>query len=243
MRSVGLIPARMESTRFPGKPLVDLCGKPMIYHVWKQAKKSSALDDVFVATDSLEIKNAVESFGGKVLMTSSEHQSGTDRLAEASQKTDAEIIVNVQGDEPLINPDMITDAVNYMKKNKDVYFLTLARKINESDYNNPNVAKVVLDKNGDALYFSRSSIPFLRKKESDVYKNIGFYIYRKSFLLEFSKLKQSPLEKTECLEQLRALENCYKLRVLKTKHDSIGVDTPADLEKVRLLMKNENKKL
>ena len=227
-----VIPARYGSTRFEGKPLAEINGKPMIYHVYQRAKKVKCVDDVIVATDDERIKKAVEAFNGKAVMTSKEHKSGTDRVAEVAERIDADIIVNVQGDEPLISPEAIEQAVMPLVENKKIRMSTLMTKITkEAEYNDHNIVKVVTDKEGFALYFSRSLIPYPRGKQRlNAYKHIGIYVYRKDFLIRFAAMSQTPLEQTESLEQLRVLENGFKIKVVETDYDSISVDTPRDLE-------------
>ncbi len=245
-----IIPARFASTRFPGKPLALLKNKPIIQHVYEKAKSSKLIDDVFVATDDKRILNCVESFGGKAIMTLKSHPSGTDRIAEAvnllikygyNLKKES-IIINLQGDEPLIKTEMIDQLINLMREfsSSNKFIGTLVKKINdERDFQNPNIVKVVFDKNGYALYFSRSPIPFDREKyfnglnfDSYMYKHIGIYGYTVEILENFVKLPQSRLEKIEALEQLRALENGIKIKIIITEYDSFGIDTPEDLEVV-----------
>lgn len=238
MKTIGIIPVRFASIRFPGKPLADIYGKPMIQWVYEQAQKSKTLEQVIVATDDERIYEAVCGFGGCVLMTSNDHACGTSRVAEVAEGLSAEIIINIQGDEPLIEPDMIDQVVREMQADPDVYMATLKKRItNKNDVNNPHVVKVVTDKAGFALYFSRAGIP--QKAEGRVnlpdpcwYKHIGLYGYRREFLLQIDKLPYSSLEIIESLEQLRILENGYKIKVIETEYDTIGVDTPEDLIKV-----------
>ncbi len=245
MVNICLIPARYGSTRFPGKPLAILKDKPIIQHVYERAKSSKLIKDVFVATDDIRIVKVVESFGGKAIMTSEKHPSGTDRVAEAVAYLHQEgynlnensIIVNLQGDEPLINPNMIDKLIEIMEGETNSIG-TLAKRIEkEEDFYNPNIVKVVFDKKGYALYFSRSPIPFDRDKFlkgssiiNFMYKHIGIYGYSVKILYEFVKLPQSILEKIESLEQLRALENGIRIKVGITEYDSFGIDTPEDLE-------------
>lgn len=234
MKITGIIPARYDSTRFPGKPLADINGKPMIQHVWESAKKSRFLNRVIVAADDKRIFDTVISFGGEAVMTSKRHKSGTDRIAEAVKNIKCDIAVNIQGDEPFISYKNIDKAVEQLINDKTLNAATLAVKIkDESEIKDPNNVKVVIDKNGNALYFSRSRIPFNRDKGNiNYFKHIGLYVYRKSFLMKLVKMKQTLLEKAESLEQLRILENGEKIRVVITKIDSISVDTPADLYKI-----------
>jgi len=238
-RVVGIIPARYASTRLPGKPLMDICGKPMVQHVYERTSKAAVLDKVVVATDDGRIKEAVLDFGGEVVMTSKDHQTGTDRLAEAAKDIEADVIVNVQGDEPLIAPEMIEEAVRPLLNNEEVVMGTLKKRIKDlTELKNPNLVKVVTDQNDYALYFSRAAIPFLRedKEGIDFYKHIGLYAYQKEFLLDFAQMESTTLEQMESLEQLRALENGYRIKVVETKYSSIGVDTEEDLVKVREMM-------
>jgi 3-deoxy-manno-octulosonate cytidylyltransferase (CMP-KDO synthetase) len=246
MRVTAVIPARYASTRFPGKPLVDILGKPMIQWVYERTIESSRVDRVVVATDDERICQAVKAFGGEVQMTSSDHPTGTDRLAEVAQRLDTDIVVNVQGDEPLIDPRMIDLAVAPLVRDASIPMGTLMTPIRSmEDFLNPNVVKVVVDAQGFALYFSRAPIPHPRDhgqslsecfNEFKVYKHIGLYVYRKSFLLDYPKMPATPLENTEKLEQLRALESGYRIRVVETDLVCQGVDTPADLELVRSLL-------
>jgi 3-deoxy-manno-octulosonate cytidylyltransferase (CMP-KDO synthetase) len=230
---LGVIPARFASTRFPGKPLAALAGKPLIQHVWERASQSKYLSRLVVATDDERIASAARSFGAQVAMTRSDHASGTDRAAEVADSTDASIIVNIQGDEPLIDPDAIDAALLTLLDDPNCQMASLKRRItDEREIQNPNVVKVVTAANGDALYFSRSAIPFQRGHDAGYFKHIGLYVYRRDLLLSYSSLPVGPLEKAECLEQLRALENGIPIRVAETSYDTIGVDTPEDLAAV-----------
>jgi 3-deoxy-manno-octulosonate cytidylyltransferase (CMP-KDO synthetase) len=235
---VAIIPARYGSTRFEGKPLAEINGKPMVYYVYQRSKETKCIDDVIVATDDLRIKDAVEKFDGKVMMTFKGHKSGTDRIAEVAKKIDANIIVNVQGDEPLINPEAIEQVVIPLIKDKNIRMCTLMTQITkDAEYDDPNIVKVVTDKEGFALYFSRSLIPYPREKEHlKVYKHIGIYVYKKDFLLEFADMQQTYLEQIEYLEQLRVLESGFKIKVIETSYDSISVDTPKDLDVVKKII-------
>ena len=240
MTVTGIIPARYSSTRLPGKPLVLIHGKPMIQRVYEQSKKSKLLNRVIVATDDQRIFDFVSSFGGEVMMTSDKHISGTDRLAEAVKMINCDIVVNVQGDEPFIDPNNIDIAIEPLLKDRMLNVSTLAFKItNPLDLENENKVKVVLDKNNFALYFSRNYIPFDMEhnparvwtlKDRKFYKHIGLYVYRKSFLIRFSKMKKSYLEEVEKLEQLRILENGERIKVVITKKDSVSIDTAEDIE-------------
>lgn len=236
MSVFAIIPARYASTRFPGKPLVDICGKPMIQHVYERTMQAGSVSQVVVATDDERIRDVVIGFGGEVAMTRSDHPSGTDRLAEVAATIDADLVVNVQGDEPLIDPVMIDQAVKPLLAKPSIVMGTLKCRIdNEDDYSNPNVVKVVVDKDDFALYFSRSPIPCLRDAlmaEVDLFKHVGLYVYRREFLLKYPALPETPLELSEKLEQLRALEHGYRIYVAETDRQSIGVDVPEDLQKV-----------
>jgi 3-deoxy-manno-octulosonate cytidylyltransferase (CMP-KDO synthetase) len=239
MKFIGIIPARFQSSRFPGKPLVLIQGKPMIQ--WVVERSSLALDDVWVATDHEGIANTVRDFGSNVLMTSASHSSGTDRCAEAArildEKIDFDVVINIQGDEPFIMPEQILELRNVFSP--DVQIATLVRKISETaELNNPNKPKVVLDAQGKALYFSRSVIPFCRGKEPGewlhtvtFWSHIGIYGYRKDILQEITSLPYGKLESAESLEQLRWLENGYRIQCGITEFSSFGIDTPEDFEK------------
>lgn len=230
---LGVIPARYASTRFPGKPLAILAGKPLIQHVWERASQSKYLSRLVVATDDARIESAALAFGAQVAMTRCDHLSGTDRAAEVAESTDANIIVNIQGDEPLIDPDAIDAAILTLLDDAQCQMASLKRRItDDSEIQNPNVVKVVTGGNGDALYFSRSPIPFQRGPSAGYFKHIGLYIYRRKLLLAYSTLPVGPLEQAEKLEQLRALENGIAIRVAETGYDTIGVDTPEDLAAV-----------
>lgn len=230
---LGVIPARYASVRFPGKSLAVIAGKPMIQHVWERATQSRYLSQVIIATDDDRIASAARNFGAPVRMTRSDHASGTDRVAEVAAASDASIVVNIQGDEPLIDPGAIDTAILALLDEPGCEMATLKRKIsNPAEIRNPNVVKVVTGRNGDALYFSRHPIPFERGAGAEWWKHIGLYVYRRSLLLEYSALPVGPLEQAERLEQLRALENGIPIRVAETEYDTIGVDTPEDLDAV-----------
>ena len=243
MRTLCVIPARYASTRLPGKPLADICGRPMISRVYDRVKKAERLDDVVVATDDERIVEAVEKHGGKAIMTRKDHPTGTDRLAEvATRYADAELIINVQGDEPLIAPSVIDGLVGAFDDDKELSMATVMTEITDEDEaKNPNNVKVVTDKNGYALYFSRSLLPYPRSAgKAKVHKHIGIYAYRRDFLLKYAKLAPTPLEEAESLEQLRALENGYKIKVIETKEKFVGVDTAEDLAKVNEIYSKMN---
>lgn len=233
---IGVIPARYQSTRFPGKVLAEISGKPMIQRVYEQTIKSKLIDSVLVAVDDQRIYNCVKGFGGKVVMTASHHQSGTDRIAEAVEKTDADIVVNIQGDQPIIDPLMIDEAVQPLLDDPTLEMSTLKIKIPKEDYHDPGIVKVVTDEHGFALYFSRSLIPYpANDLPFEVYEHVGLYVYQKDFLLKISRTPQSYLEKIEKLEQLRVLENGYKIFVVETNSKRVAgmsVDTPEDLAKL-----------
>jgi 3-deoxy-manno-octulosonate cytidylyltransferase (CMP-KDO synthetase) len=231
---LGVIPARYASVRFPGKALAKIAGKPMLQHVWERAAQSRYLTKVLIATDNERILRAAREFGAPVVMTRSDHPSGTDRVAEVAASHPGDVVVNIQGDEPLIDPAAIDAAVLAVVGENEVAMGTLMRRIEDpADIVNPNVVKVVTDLTGNAVYFSRSTIPYVRgASDFPCYKHIGLYVYRRDLLLRYSDLPIGPLERAERLEQLRAIENGYKIRVVETDYDSIGVDTPDDLERV-----------
>lgn len=237
-----VIPARYASTRLPGKPLLDIAGKPMVEHTYRSAQMAQYVDEVVVATDDERIFSAVEKFGGKAMMTLPTHASGTDRLAEVAQKyNDVDVLINVQGDEPLIDPAIIDRLVQVMLAEPMLEMATVKTLMDETEYNNPAAVKVVTDKEGYALYFSRSLIPYPRNEDNfAAYKHIGLYAYRKDFLLKFSSLPQGILEQIEGLEQLRALENGSKIKVLAVDSVAIGVDTEEDLQEVRKILEKTN---
>ena len=231
-----IIPARYGSTRFRGKPLADLWGKPIIQHVWERAGRARLVDRVIVATDDERIAHAARAFGAEVAMTRPDHPSGTDRVAEVARSLTSEVIVNVQGDEPLIDPAHIDAAAEPLLADPTIPMGTLCCPIDEiADLANPNVVKVVLDRQGFALYFSRLPIPFVRDEHAKAtrYRHLGLYVYRRQFLLALAGLAPTPLEQAERLEQLRVLEHGHRLRVAIVDRASPGVDTPADLERLR----------
>ena len=239
MKIVAVIPARYQSKRFHGKPLALIAGKPMIQHVVQQTKACSEVDEIYVATDDQRIYDCVQGFGGTAIMTSKNHQSGTDRIAEAVETihcADRDIVVNIQGDQPIFQPSMLTDLVGALTKNPTIPMSTLMHKIiDDQELRDTNKVKVVVDNDGCALYFSRSPIPFYRDeptKKAIHYKHLGLYAYRKEFLLAFTQLSYGLLEHAEKLEQLRALEHGFKIKVVETIFDSIEVDTPEDIKRV-----------
>ncbi|MBQ4495448.1 MAG: 3-deoxy-manno-octulosonate cytidylyltransferase [Selenomonadaceae bacterium] len=242
MKSICVIPARYSSTRLPGKPLADICGKPMICRVWERASRAKSVAEVIVATDDERILKAVEENHGRAMMTRADHKTGTDRLAEVAEKfPNVEVVVNVQGDEPLIEPSLIDELVAAFVADKDLQMATVATELTDAaEMNNPNNVKVVLGKNNDALYFSRSLIPYPRNAgKSPVFKHIGIYAYRRQFLIDYAKMTPTPLEQAESLEQLRALENGFKIRVIKSSCQFIGVDTEEDLKLVNEIYREE----
>ena len=227
--AVAIIPARFNSTRFPGKPIVEIAGKPLIEHVYRRVARACLVNRIVVATDDRRIAEAVERFGGTALMTRKDHPSGTDRLAEAAQGLAPDtLVVNVQGDEPMIEPGDIDRAITAARLG-DAEIVTLKTKISNSQEDDPNRVKVVTDRNGIALYFSRSRIP----SRGTCFLHIGLYVYRVDFLQKLTKLERTPLEIAESLEQLRALEHGYRIRVVEVENESWGIDTPEDLQKFR----------
>lgn len=235
---VAVIPARYQSSRFPGKPLAMIAGKPMIQRVYEQVRQAIGIDEVIVATDDERIYNTVRQFNGKVVMTG-ECSCGTERVYEVIKDNICKIVINVQGDEPLIKPKMIEELVSVFTDN-DVVMATLCKEIvDENEANNPNIVKVVRDKNNDALYFSRYLIPFNREGRNNIkyYKHIGIYGYTKDFLKKYVQTEMSLLETAECLEQLRVLENGYKIKVKETIYDSIGVDQQEDIIKIEKILR------
>jgi 3-deoxy-manno-octulosonate cytidylyltransferase (CMP-KDO synthetase) len=239
-RVIGIIPARYASSRFPGKALANLAGKPVVQHVVERAARARLLDEVLVATDDRRILDAVRSFGGKACMTSPDHPSGTDRIAEVVRELSCDLVVNIQGDEPLIDPAVIDRAVEPLARDAAIAMGTMARPMGVEEAGDPSKVKVVLDQQGFALYFSRAPIPYLRDGAAGAGQpyllHIGLYVYRRDTLLRLAGLAPTPLEQRERLEQLRALEHGIRIRVVLTEHDSFGVDTPADLERVKQIL-------
>lgn len=234
MRIIVVIPARYQSSRFPGKPLADICGKPMIQWVYEGVMSNKSVAEVYVATDDQRIFDCVESFGGKSIMTG-ECSCGTDRVYQACKEIDCDIVLNIQGDEPLASSELIDDIISCFDT-EDVVMATLKKRIvDDEDINNANVVKVITDCNSDAIYFSRYPIPYNRDGRQKVryYKHIGVYGYRKEFLQRYVNMTKSDLECVESLEQLRVIENGYKIRVGETNYQSIGVDEPKDIIKVK----------
>jgi 3-deoxy-manno-octulosonate cytidylyltransferase (CMP-KDO synthetase) len=238
MKRVAFIPARYRSTRFEGKPLALITGQPMIQHVYERARSCQALDEVYVATDDTRIFDCVVGFGGKAIRTDERHRSGTDRIAEAADKVslaDYDIVVNIQSDQPIFQPTIITELIAPLIEDPALPMSTLMYRIkDERELHNTNHIKVVVDNNGNALYFSRLTIPYYRDRDSRAfhYKHLGIYAYRKHFLMTFTKLRYGLLEDAEKLEQLRVLEHGYRIRVIETAFDSTEVDTPEDIKVV-----------
>ena len=239
---VCIIPSRYESSRFPGKPLADLCGKPLIQHVYERVARAKAVPYVAVATDDERILNAVKNFGGNAVMTAKTHRSGTDRISEAVKtlhlSADA-IVVNIQGDQPIFEPVQVDEVIEPLLTDQSIQMSTLIYKIIlDAEITHPHAVKVVLDHQNFALYFSRATIPYVRDKnlKADYYKHHGIYAYRRDFLDTFTKLPEGKLEKLEALEQLRALEYGYKIKCVITPHDSVEVDNEQELERVRRIL-------
>ena len=245
IKVIGVIPARYESTRLSHKLLRNLKGKPLIQWSWEAAKEAHQLDELIIACDSLELKKCAEDFGAQVVLTSADQPSGTDRIAEAVSDLDVRIVVNIQADEPLIHPSIIDSLAQEMLANTDISMVTAKKKIDQDqEVNNPNTVKVICDKDGWAIYFSRFAIPYYcgQGAAKNYYKHLGIYAYTKDFLYTFKNLEPSNLEKAEKLEQLRVLESGYKIKVIETQFNSWGVDTEEDLQQVeRILAENENK--
>ena len=238
-RVIAVIPARLAATRLPNKPLADICGKPMIQHVWERAMAASCVDGVLIATPDPEILSAVEAFGGIARLTSDKHRSGTDRLAEIALSQSEEIFVNIQGDEPLIEPASIDLAIHPLLEFADLQMTSLMCPCPTEELESPATVKVVCDQQRNALYFSRSRIPFPRNAEgaAGVLQHIGLYAYRREFLLKFAAMPPGALELTESLEQLRALENGVRIRMAMIDRAPLSVDTPEDLDRVRAILK------
>ena len=237
MKFICIIPSRYASTRLPGKPLADIDGEPMIQRVYEQAVKAKKVDTVVVAVDNPKVYDTVVTFGGHAVMTREDHVNGTDRLAEAvGHFPDVDVVVNVQGDEPLISPDVIDALCQAFEEDHTLSMATVATPMKEEEYNDPSAVKVIMNQKDEAMYFSRSLIPYPRNPFTATihpYKHIGIYAYKRDFLLQYASMAQTPAEKVESLEQLRVLENGYKIKVIKTNHQFIGIDTPEDLQHIR----------
>jgi len=236
MRTIGVIPARYASTRFPAKVLADIAGKPLIQHVWEKAIQCQELDDIIIACDHELVFKRAHGFKAQVMMTDPHHPSGSDRIAQAVKDLKVDIIINIQGDEPFIEPQTIDALAVLLKNDPSTMMGTVIKEItDESDFLNPNVVKCVIDNKGYALYFSRSPIPYHRNKKATFgnlnYKHLGLYAYRKEFLMQYKDWPKGILESIEELEQLRVLERGIKIKTTKTNYESIAIDTPEDLEK------------
>lgn len=241
MKAVGVLPARWASTRLPGKVLVDICGKPLVQHVWERVRRCKRLSEVIVACDEPNVLERCRAFGANAVLTSREHPSGSDRVAEAASRSDADIIVNIQADEPLIAPELVDDLVLALENDEACVLATPVKRLgNAEEFRNPNIVKVVVDVNGHALYFSRAAIPFRRDgvppDYSRYFRHLGLYAYRRDFLFTYCQWPKSFLEQEESLEQLRVLEAGYKIKCVETDVETIGVDTPADVKKVTNLL-------
>jgi 3-deoxy-manno-octulosonate cytidylyltransferase (CMP-KDO synthetase) len=242
--AIAVIPARYGSKRFPGKPLAPIAGVPLIVRVMQAAQKAQRINDVMVVTDDERIAAAVKQFGGQVFMSNKPHATGSDRVAELVERIGCERIVNLQGDEPFIASDVI-DKVAEALDNPDVVMSSACSLLKDrSEADNPNVVKVVLDRNGDALYFSRSHIPYLRAdgQAAPIYRHIGLYGFRRDFLLKFAAMERTPLEKCESLEQLRALEHGYNIRVTIVESEFVGIDSPEDLVRAEEILSRQGNK-
>ncbi|MBU2043954.1 MAG: 3-deoxy-manno-octulosonate cytidylyltransferase [Candidatus Omnitrophica bacterium] len=243
MKVIGVIPARYQSTRFTHKLLHNLKGKPLLQWSWQAANKASLLDELIIACDHPEVAKVAEKFGARVVMTSPEQPSGTDRIAEAVSGLDVGIVVNIQADEPLIHPSVIDGLVNEMLSDRSILMATAKTKIDtDHEINNPNAVKVICDKDGWAIYFSRYPIPYYRGQDEpkNYYKHLGIYAYTKDFLYTFKNLGPSSLEKAEKLEQLRVIEAGYKIKVIQTQFNSWGVDTQEDLEQIEKILADQD---
>ena len=238
-----VIPARFGSTRLPGKPLADIAGKPMIQRVYERVTNAKKSEVFIVATDDQRVYDAVQSFGGTVVMTDANHPTGTDRLAEVAQQyTDLDVIINVQGDEPMIDANLIDQLAELFEADDVLQMATVATPLLEEEYDEPSAVKVILNKRNDAMYFSRSLIPYPRHDFVNTpLKHIGIYAYRRQFLLDYAKMEPTAAEQTESLEQLRALENGFAIRVITTDKRFVGVDTPEDLARVNAIFEQEEK--
>lgn len=246
MRVVGIIPARWGASRLPGKPLALIQGKPLIEYVWRRAKKAKNINRLIVATDDERIVQAVESFGGEAVMTPVECASGTDRIAKVVERIPCDVVVNIQGDEPFLIPRYLDKVVAPFQADRRLLMATLSASLPDEDLDNPNAVKVVCDQDGYALYFSRAPIPYCRKdvKAKDKAKarlHLGIYAYHRSFLLRFAQLAHTPLEQTEKLEQLRAIEHGIKIKVVEVPKATLSVDTKSDLSCARKIMDSKKK--
>lgn len=248
MKIIGVIPARYKSSRFPGKPLVDICGKPMIWWVYQRCLKVTEIDELYIATDDTRIEAVCKEEGLNVIMTSDVHKTGSDRVGEVATKVDGDLFINIQGDEPCIEPEMIQQVIEIFKDDESVYFGSLRKEIkNKKEIEAYSTVKVVTDCKDDALYFSRNVIPSNIKDGilARVFRHVGIYAYKKDFLLKFVNMEQTELELGEGIEPLRAMENGYKIRVRETEFESIGVDLPEHValveKRIREMQELENK--
>ena len=242
MKTIGVIPARWASTRFAGKVLAEIAGKPMIQHVWERAKESKKLNDLIIACDEECVLKAAKKFGANAVMTAKTHPSGSDRIAEVVEKISCDIVMNIQGDEPLIHHSVIDSLAEVFESDRNCNMATVIKILDKKeDWNNPNVVKVVIDEKKNALYFSRSPIPYNcdNNIEATSYKHLGIYAYKKDFLFTYKNLPKSSLEKIEQLEQLRVLEAGYKIKTVLTDYETIGVDTPDDLIRVKNIIEKK----
>ncbi|MBI4309651.1 MAG: 3-deoxy-manno-octulosonate cytidylyltransferase [Candidatus Omnitrophica bacterium] len=245
MTAIGVIPARFASTRFPAKVLAKIAGKPMVQHVWEKARLCRQLDDVLIACDHKDVLDAATGFGAKAVMTDPNHPSGSDRIAQAVRELAFDVVVNIQGDEPFIDPGTIDDLVVLLKNDPHCPMGTVVKEITvDEEFTNPNVVKCVVDEQGTALYFSRAPVPYNRNAQTvpgmKRYKHLGIYAYRKGFLLQYTTWPKSILESTEQLEQLRILEKGHRIKTVVTQHESMAVDTPEDLQRVEECLKRSN---
>lgn len=244
MKITAIIPARMGATRFPGKPLVPILGLPMIEHVRRRVSLSNALHEVIVATCDQEIKNVVESAGGKVIMTSDTHERCTDRVAEAAAHIDADVVINVQGDEPLVLPRMMDEVTRPFVGEEDLNFVNLVTKIvGNEEFEDPNAPKVVANRFGDLLYISREPIPSSKKAKTTDYtklKQLGLIAFRSNFLQTFTRLEPTPLEIVESVDMMRAVEHGYRVKIVETNGRMIGVDVPGDIERVKKILSSDS---
>lgn len=242
MRIIGVIPSRYQSSRFPGKALADICGRPMVWWVYQRCRQVSEFDEIIVATDDRRIKTVCDEYGMKVMMTSAEHKTGSDRVGEVAKSVEGDLFVNVQGDEPVIEPEMIREVIRIFE-DETVYFGSLRKAITDrKEIGADSTVKVVVDHNEDAMYMSRNVIPSNIKENvyTKIYRHVGIYAYRKDFLLKFAGMKQSDLELGEGIEPLRALENGYKMRVKETQYSSIGVDYAGHIRQVEEFIQSHN---
>ena len=247
MKVIAVIPARYQSTRLPGKPLAVMAGKPLIQRVYENAQKCQRIDRIIVATDDERIQNVVEKFGGECALTEPDLPSGTDRVATVAKRIDCDIVVNIQGDEPFLDPGVIDEAIEALINNPDYKVSTVGKiGVTEEEHQSPDTVKVITNNKSEAIYFSRYGIPFIRDPHNNSVpnpslKHIGLYVFRKTYLMDFIKMAPGILEQLEKLEQLRILENCEKIYVARTTTDCFGIDTPEDLKKAEGWLRNEQR--